>query len=64
MNHCHVANSTREVQAILMALATLDTIAHPSKGLYRDRRVEDDFRPSARFAARIAAAVQSAHTKE
>lgn len=53
-----------EVQAVLMALATLGTIGHPAKGLYRDKRVADDCRPSARFAARIAAAVQSSHTKE
>ncbi len=44
----------REVLPILQALATLGTIAHPAKGLYRDKRVEDDVRPSTRFAARIA----------
>jgi hypothetical protein len=44
----------REVLAILQALATLGTIAHPAKGLYRDKRVADDSRPSTRFAAQIA----------
>jgi hypothetical protein len=47
-----------EVRTILQALAMLGTIAHPAKGLYRDQRVEDDFRPSTRFAAQIAALCQ------
>ena len=54
----------REVLPILQALATLGTIQHPAKGLYAHGRPEDDVRPSRRFAAQIAAAVQSAHTKE
>jgi hypothetical protein len=44
-----------EVQAVLTALATLGAVAHPAKGLYRDKRVEDECRPSTRFAAQIAA---------
>ena len=47
-----------EVRTILQALAMLGTIAHPAKGLYRDKRVEDDFRPSTRFAAQIAVLCQ------
>jgi hypothetical protein len=48
-----------EVQAVLTALATLGTIAHPAKGLYRDQRVADECRPSTRFAAQIAAVCAS-----
>ena len=43
-----------EVQAILASLETLGTITRPAKGLYR---------PSARFAAQIAA-LYAPHTKE
>jgi hypothetical protein len=58
----------REVLPILQALATLGTVQHPAKGLYRHGRPEDDLRPSTRFAAKIAAlctpSTHREHTKE
>jgi len=44
-----------EVRTILQALATLGTVQHPAKGLYRHGRPGDVVRPSTRFAAQIAA---------
>ena len=52
-----------EVHAVLMALATLGTIQHYAKGLYRHGRPEDVGRPSTRFAAQIAT-LCAPHTKE
>lgn len=49
-----VGKPGRDVLPILQALATLGTIQHPAKGLYRHGRPEDDVRPSTRFARQIA----------
>jgi Mn-dependent DtxR family transcriptional regulator len=44
-----------EVRTILQALALLETVEHPRKGYYRHRPPGDGVRPSAHFAAQIAA---------
>jgi hypothetical protein len=58
-----------EARNTLQALATLGTIAHPSRGYYaRYALPEEDLRPSAGFAAQIAAlcapSTNREHTQE